>query len=142
MSFNIGAPHSDPYRNFRFLIRLDGVAVAGMSTFSGFTQHEPITLGLGESVDTAFIDWITNAIAWITAGADINDFRRDITVEVYDPSSTLVASMIVKNACPSKLVAMPALDSKANEVAIETLELQHEGFVIVHTEVTDGPRSS
>lgn len=171
MSFTAGVLKYDPYRNFKFLIKFDGTnAVAGVSKISALTQsveaipwrmggdpnyvqqlpgqtkYEPITLERGKTADTTFMDWINTVATWNAAGGKdgehTNDFRKDIVIEMYSLSNSLVAKVNVYKAWPSKFIALPDLDAKANEVAIETLELQHEGFVITPTAVSDGPRSS
>lgn len=159
----------DPYRNFKFLIKWDGKYVAGVSRISALTQsveaiewrtggdpssgqmlpgqtkYEAITLERGKSADPAFVDWMNTVSTWNARGGTDAEhtraFRKDIVIEMYGLSSELVASVQVYAAWPSRFTALPDLDAKANDVAIETLELQHEGFVITHTEVADGPRS-
>lgn len=170
MSFQAGVLEYDPYRNFKFLIKFDGsTPVAGVSKISALTQsveavdwrmggdpnyvqklpgqtkYEPITLERGKSADETFQAWMASVATWNEAGGTStehdNDFRKDITIEVYSLSNELVATISVKKAWPSKFVAMPDLDAPSDEVAIETLELQHEGFTIEPKEVVDGPRS-
>ena len=55
--------------------------------------------------------------------------RRDLTVSLLNENHEPVIVWKVKNAWPVKLQSAD-LKSDANEVAIETLELAHEGLVI------------
>jgi len=55
--------------------------------------------------------------------------RRDITISLLDETHQPVRVWRVRNAWPCKLSA-PDLKADANEVAIETLELAHEGIQV------------
>ncbi len=56
--------------------------------------------------------------------------RRDIMISLLNESHEPVFMWSLKNAWPTKITA-PDLKSDANEVAIETIELAHEGLVIL-----------
>ncbi len=73
--------------------------------------------------DSDFYKWI-NAINLDTAE------RRDIIISVLDESNTPVVTWKVKNAFPVKVQASD-LKADGNEVAIETLEIAHEGLNIL-----------
>lgn len=53
--------------------------------------------------------------------------RRDITVSLLDENHLPVVNWVVKNAFPIK-VQGPTLKSDGNEVAIESIEIAHEGI--------------
>ncbi|NTW50994.1 MAG: phage tail protein [Chlorobiaceae bacterium] len=55
--------------------------------------------------------------------------RRDLIISLLNENHEPVVSYKVKNAWPVKIQA-PDLKSDANEVAIESIELAHEGLVI------------
>jgi phage tail-like protein len=55
--------------------------------------------------------------------------RRDVTIKLLDEEHNPVMIWKVKNAFPVKLEG-PGLKSSGNEVAIESVELAHEGFSI------------
>ncbi|RQO66358.1 phage tail protein [Pedobacter sp. KBW06] len=57
-------------------------------------------------------------------------FRRDVTIRLLDEEHQPVISWTLSRAWPSK-VQSTNLKSDANEVAIETIELVHEGLSIV-----------
>ncbi|OWY19623.1 phage tail protein [Sphingobacteriales bacterium UPWRP_1] len=57
--------------------------------------------------------------------------RRDVTIKLLNEEHQPVVVWKIKNAWPNKIQA-PDLKSDASEVAIETLELVHEGLTIEH----------
>jgi phage tail-like protein len=57
-------------------------------------------------------------------------FRRDVTIRLLDEEHQPVISWTLSKAWPSKITSTD-LKADANEVAIETMELVHEGLSIV-----------
>ncbi|WP_367867734.1 phage tail protein [Pedobacter sp. WC2423] len=57
-------------------------------------------------------------------------FRRDVTIRLLDEEHQPIISWTLSRAWPSK-VQSTNLKADANEVAIETIELVHEGLSIV-----------
>ena len=55
--------------------------------------------------------------------------RRDVTIILLDEEHNPVMSWKVKNAFPSKLEGA-ALKASGNEVAIESMEIAHEGLTV------------
>jgi len=74
--------------------------------------------------DTDFYKWI-NTINLNTAE------RRDIIISLLDETHAPVITWKAKNAFPVKLQASD-LKADGNEVAIETLEIAHEGLNILN----------
>ena len=72
--------------------------------------------------DNEFYDWF-NSINMNTVE------RRDITISLLDETLSPVIVWKVKNAWPIK-VQSADLKADANEIAIESVELVHEGLVI------------
>ena len=56
-------------------------------------------------------------------------YRRTVTIKLLNESHEPVITWVVENAWPSK-VQSTDLKADANEVAIETMELVHEGLTI------------
>ena len=56
-------------------------------------------------------------------------YRRDITIKLLDEQHHAVITWVVANAWPTK-VQCTDLKADANEVAIESMELVHEGLTI------------
>lgn len=166
MGFTATVVNYDPYRKFKFLVKLDGstTAVAGVSKISAITKHvdpvdwrtggdpnttakvpgltkyEPITLERGLSANKDFIDWMYSVNRYQAASGteveSVHTFRKNLLIEVYNLANELVMSITVYRAWPSKLTVAD-FDAKANELAIEVLELQHEGWDI--TQRLDSP---
>jgi phage tail-like protein len=57
--------------------------------------------------------------------------RRSITISLLDENGAPAVTWKVKNAFPLKLQSTD-LKAEGNEVAIETLEIAHEGLTIEH----------
>lgn len=66
---------------------------------------------------------------WITATKLNKPERRDLTISLLGEDHMPVMVWKVKNAWPSK-VEGPSLNSTGNEVAMESIELCHEGLTI------------
>ncbi len=151
--FTVNAQRIDPYKNFKFRVVWDGQPVAGISKVSGLkrttevvshrdggdlstkrhspgvSSFEPITLERGITHDTAFEEWAvkTYSVAG-DAAVSLKDFRKDMTIELYNLQGTKVRAWQVFKCWVSEFTAVPELDSNANAVAFETIVLQNEGF--------------
>ena len=66
---------------------------------------------------------------WWKAVRDGELQRRDVTIKLLDEQRQEVMRWLLRDAWPVKIEAGP-LNAQGNEVAIETLELAHEGFEI------------
>ena len=87
----------------------------------GLHKFSNITLKRGTfSNDKEFYNWI-NTISLNTVE------RRDVTISLLNESHEPVMTWQVRNAFPVKVQASD-MKSDGNEVAIETLELAHEGL--------------
>jgi phage tail-like protein len=89
----------------------------GMQKFSNISMKRGTFQG-----DNDFFTW-WNSVALNTIE------RRDVTISLLNENHEPVVVWKVKNAWPSK-VQSTDLKSDGNEVAIETIELCHEGLVI------------
>lgn len=153
--FTVNAQRFDPYKNFKFLVKWDGRTVAGMSKVSmlkrttevvrhreggdpstsrkspGRTEYEAITLERGVTHDTAFEQWagkIWNLGAGLGAEVSLKDFRKDITIELYNEAGQLAIAYKVYRCWVSEYQALPELDANANAVAIQHIKLENEGW--------------
>ena len=89
----------------------------------GMRKYGNITLKRGSfKGDNEFYNWLNT-----TTLSNIQ--RRDLTVSLLNENHEPVIVWKIKNAWPVKLQSAD-LKSDANEVAIETLELAHEGLTI------------
>ncbi|WP_321289846.1 phage tail protein [uncultured Sunxiuqinia sp.] len=87
----------------------------GMQKFSNITLKRGVF-----QKDNEFFDW------WNTVKLNTIE-RRDIIISLLNEEHAPVLSWKIKNAWPVK-VQSTDLKSDGNEVAIETLELAHEGL--------------
>lgn len=152
--FRVNAERFDPYKNFKFRVRWDGRIVAGVSKVSalkrttevvkhreggdpsssrkspGRTEYEPITLERGVTHDTEFEVWANKIWNYGAQGAEVSlkDFRKDITIELYNEAGQLVIVYNVYRCWVSEFQALPDLDANANAVAIQHIKLECEGW--------------
>lgn len=98
----------------------------------GRVSYEPLTFENGITDSTTFRTWANQLIQHHNSTAHRRtdpEFRRNIRVEVYDVDNQTIVLQYTVYACwVSKYTALPEIDATSNEVLIETLELQHEGF--------------
>src|SRR5215472_3393653 len=106
--FTVNPQRFDPYKNFKFRVKWDGKYVAGISKVSALKRtteviehregDEPITLERGVTQDTEFEEW-ANKVWQLGAGpgaeVSLKDFRKDITIELYNEAGQLVIAYIV-----------------------------------------------
>lgn len=136
----------DPYTAFNFLVEIDGVTVAGFSECSGLTSEtDPIEYRNGNT-DT-FATKIPGLHKYpslvlkrgFSDNRDLWEWRRTV-LEGRTERHTGVITLLnearrpalrfnFRDGWPSKWEG-PALNAKTNEVAIETLEIAHEGLVL------------
>ena len=89
----------------------------GIAKYSNLVLKRGITKG-----DNSFYEWI-NTIK-------LNNVeRRDVIIKLLDEEHNPVMVWKAVNAWPVKLEG-PSLNSESSDVAIETLELAHEGLTI------------
>jgi phage tail-like protein len=153
--FTVNASRFDPYKNFKFRVKWDGKYIAAISRVSGLvrntgvvehreggdpstsrkstglTQFEPITLERGLTEDAAFEDWanlVWQVGAKLGAEMSLNEFRKDVRIELYNEAGQLVRAYNVFRCWPSEYRALPDLNANAQAVAIEHIKLENEGW--------------
>ena len=94
------------------------IKMPGMHKFSNITLKRGTMAG-----DSDFYKWL-NTIALNTAE------RRDIIISLLNETHAPVMTWKAKNAFPIKVQARD-LKSDGNEVAVETIELAHEGLALM-----------
>jgi phage tail-like protein len=134
----------DPYKGFNFRVEIDGVTVAAFSEVSGLasetdvieyrtgaesntvrklpglTKHANIVLRRGVTQDDELWNWRKTVV-------DGNVERRDGSIVLLDDDRADVLRWNFSQGWISKWTG-PDLNAKANEVAIETIEIAHEGL--------------
>ena len=140
-------PRKDPYRNFRFLVEIDGIVQAGFSEASiPDTTNDITEYREGNEAPTArklpglnkygnvTLKWgVTDSMElyekWrkLVEDGKVKDARKNIAIIVLSEDGSPGARWEFSNAWPSKYKA-PDLTAKGNDVAIETMEIVHEGM--------------
>jgi phage tail-like protein len=153
--FSVNAQRFDPYKNFKFRVKWDGRYVAGVSKVGalrrstevishrdggdpsserkspGQTRYEPITLERGVTHDLEFEQWANKAWtvrAGLGAESSLKDFRKDMIIEVYNETGQVVLAYRVYRCWVSEYTALPDLDAGASAIAIQSIQLEHEGW--------------
>jgi phage tail-like protein len=97
---SVNAPRHDPYKNFKFRLKMAGRYVAGINKAgplkrttdpgTGRTTFDAITLDSGVTHDLDFEHW-ANQTRSFTEGSDVSlsDLKRDIIIEVYNEAGQL-----------------------------------------------------
>jgi len=154
--FSVNAHRFDPYKNFKFRVKWDGIYVAGVSKVSalkratevvehreggdpstsrkspGRTKYEPITLERGVTHDRRFAQWANSVWNYDSGLGDemaLLSFRKDvITLEVFNEVGQLALAYNIYRCWVSDYQAIADLDANANAVAIQSITLQNEGW--------------
>jgi phage tail-like protein len=136
---------NDPYGQFNFLVELEGVVAGGFSEVSGLTtdtniieyregnesvgtvrklpglmKYNNIVLKRGWTANTKLWEWRKKVI-------DGKTQRTHGAIILLDESRAEALRWNFTQGWPSKWEG-PALNAKTSEVAIETLEIAHEGL--------------
>lgn len=136
----------DPYRNSKFLLEIDGIVQAGFSDVTipdistdpieyregnedttvrklpGLTKYGNLTLKWGITDSMELFEWRKLVIQGKT-----DEARKNIAVILQDEIGNEAARWNFREAWPIKYDA-PDLSAKGNDVAIETIEIAHEGM--------------
>ncbi|MEM6398643.1 MAG: phage tail protein [Cyanobacteria bacterium P01_D01_bin.116] len=153
--FSVNAQRFDPYKNFKFRVKWDGRYVAGVSKAGalnrttevvthreggdpsssrkspGRTEYGEISLERGVTHDTEFEKWankVWNYGSGLGVEVSLQDFRKDIILEVYNEAGQLAIAYKIYRCWVSEFQALPELDANANAVAIQMIKLQNEGW--------------
>jgi phage tail-like protein len=151
--FTANPQRIDPYRNFKFKVKIENRYVAGLSKCSalkkttekvdwyeagspstphrlpGKTSYEAITLTRGVTHDLEFQDW-ANAVNNFQGDAamSLKNFRKNLTIEVYNEAGQIAIAYQVFRCWVSEYQALPELDAAGNAVMLETIKLENEGW--------------
>jgi phage tail-like protein len=153
----------DPYRNFNFRIIMDGQPVAACKKMSklagtvdvvkfragdspyavaelspGRLSYEPVTLEGGLTQDKTFQTWATALMVNEAMGGAVRVlepyFRKEIMIQVFDIDHvTVVRQYVLHQAWCSRYTAMSDLIADANDMLIESIQIEHEGFNRIDT---------
>ena len=151
--FTVNPARYDPYKNFKFRVKIDGRHVAGITRVSalarttevlefreggnpsivhkmpGRTRYAPIILEEGVTHDPTFESW-ANLVHNIQgdAASSLKNFRKDIIIEMLNEQGTVVMAYMVYRCWVSEYHALPELDANSPHVAIRSIKLENEGW--------------
>jgi phage tail-like protein len=136
---------NDPFTAFNFIVEIDGVARAGFMEVTGLgveiasidyregtdtpltvrklpglVKYTNIVLKRGFTQDHSLWDWIKSVV-------NGNVQRRAMSITLLDDQRQPGVRWVVREAWPSKWEG-PNLNAQGNTVAIESLEITHEGL--------------
>ncbi len=135
----------DPFVSFNFLVEIDGITRAAFQQCSGFdstidviehreggenttvrkfaglTKYTNITLKWGMTDDLELYAWHQEAI-------EGNVIRKSGSIVLHDRKGEEVARWNFVRGFPVKYTG-PSLEAEKSDIAIETLEIAHEGLV-------------
>ena len=141
------AERRDPYRAFNFQLEIDGVPLGAFSEASGLTaegdavdyregtdmqsnvrklvglrKYTNITLKRGYTQDKSLWQWYANIV-------NGTPDRRNVTIVLMNEAHQPVLRWHAENAWVNKIEG-PSFKAAGNEVAMESVELVHEGLTI------------
>ncbi len=138
----------DPFGNYNFLVEIDGISRGAFQEVSGFdstidviehreggenttvrklpgmTKYSNIVLKWGITDDVTLYKWHRDTVNGVP------DFRKNGSIVLLDRQRNEVARWDFVRAWPSKYNG-PDFNAEGTDVAIETLELAHEGVTRV-----------
>ena len=136
-------PRVDPYRNYSFLVEIDGITQAGFAECTGFgSNNDPIEYREGnEPLTNRKLPGLTKysniSLKWgLTDSQELFDWYIDITKGKIERKNGSVVVMDTDgitekvrwnfyDGWPTKWDG-PDFNAKGTDVAIETLEIAHE----------------
>ena len=153
--FKVNAGRFDPYKNFKFRVKSDCKFVAGVSKVGaltrttevvqhrsggdpstsrrspGRTSYGEIELERGVTHDPEFEKWankVWNYGSNLGSEVSLKDFRKDITIELYNEAGQLVIAYKVYRCWVSQFRSLGQLDADGNAIAFQSITLQNEGW--------------
>ncbi|GAB1644643.1 phage tail protein [Krasilnikovia sp. MM14-A1259] len=141
--------------SMRFRVSVDGINLGSWATCAGLSvefknqrvneggnyeytvilpdrvEYRAITLRRAMSPQESAIvqRWLTGVVSgWYKVNSPRDYGPRTAEIELFDAGGSVVASWTLRNVYPSKWSG-PDLDATGSQVAVESLELVHEGFL-------------
>jgi phage tail-like protein len=136
----------DPFLSYNFIVEIDGIARAGFREASGLdSSQDPVEYREGTDAFTSrkvpgmvkygniTLKWGTTGdqelLKWRQKSADGKVQRRNGSIVLLDGAGQEQVRWNFHEAWPTKWTG-PSFNATGNEVAIETLELAHEGLAL------------
>lgn len=136
----------DPFKGHRYIVEIEGIIQAGFSEVTiPDSSQEPIEYREGTDLPTVrkipgLVKFGNVVLKWGTTesielfewrrsveNGMIGSSRKNIAIIVLNDEGLMAARWEFRNAWPTKYDA-PDLKANGNEIAIETLEIAHEGM--------------
>ncbi len=134
---------NDPYRSYNFLVEIDGITRAGFQECSGLdTSQDPIEYREGTDSLTArklpgLVKYGNITLKWgVTDDTELWEWRKQVmdgkierkngSIVLMDDTGEEKLRWNFFEGWPSKWTG-PSFNASGNEVAVETLEIVHEG---------------
>ncbi len=136
----------DPYKNYRFLVEIDGIVQAGfkevtipdtsqdpidyregadqptMRKIPGLIKYGNVTLKWGMTDSMELYNWRK-----LVEDGKTDEYRRNMAIILMNEKAEQVGRWEFSDAWPTKYNA-PTLNAGASEIAIESIEIVHEGM--------------
>lgn len=137
-----------PQAKFRYKVEIDGLEAGGFSEATGFdasidvieyregdmTAETPMKIaGLKKYGNITLKQGLTDSRVmydWLAAGVNGEVQRKTLTLTLLNDTQAPAASWQIINAWPTKYTA-PDFNAMASEIAIESIEIAHEGMTRV-----------
>lgn len=141
----------DPYKTYKFVVKMDGRIVAGVSKVSqlkrttevitwneggmndrdhkipGRTSYEGITLERGITDDKEFEEWALKIHPFSDSERDIESFKKDLQLVVRDEKNKEVLRYNLFGCWVSEYT-LPEFDASGNAIGIETIKIELDGW--------------
>lgn len=133
----------DPFRGFRYIVEIDGIASGGFMRVKGLSreiklevrreggvndyEHKLMTQVSYPSVILERGLLLQDLWDWAQSAADGDVVRKTICVRLQNEAGEKAWSWCIENAFPVKW-AVTDLDAQSSAVLIESIELAHHGF--------------
>lgn len=153
---HVDATRFDPYKSFKFEVVISGDTVFARAGFSkvsglkmeaevveyreggdsntvqkspGLVKYEPLTLERGMSEDNDMYDWANKMHQFALGEASsASKYKANMQIRLKDTDGTVVKVWEVKN-CWVSGYETGEMDAQGNNVMIETMTVQHTGFM-------------
>jgi len=135
----------DPHQGLRYWVQLGQIEIAGFRECSGliietemfeyaeggqntYTHKLPVRRKYFNITLKRGMEEGQDLYKWYLQTANGKMFRQNISIIIYDPLGEPVRKWDLQNACPCKWTG-PELKAESGALAIETLEIAHEGLL-------------
>ncbi|HYY59240.1 MAG TPA: phage tail protein [Pyrinomonadaceae bacterium] len=136
----------DPYANFNYKLEIDGITNAGFSECSGLNientpieyregtdgfltpRKQPGLMKFGNITLKRGVTQNADLVTWLKTVMDGDIERRNVSIVLQDELHQDTVRWNLREAWAVKWTG-PDLKANASEMAIETLEIAHEGVV-------------